>query len=187
MFQNLKNGFKKTKDKRVKFNAIFGGLILVFVLFWMLYYINAKIIYEVYKIELFLNYLKNFYLLIVFLLISSYFANKIYFWHFQKDKLLDVITKEQTNKSTLTIFEKIELVTFLLYKDFHLILLSIMFILVLTNYKIIDVYTFPIVSLITIFIYLRILINNYKRIDSNILLNIEYTGIVTDYSTKEEK
>lgn len=94
MFSNITQGFKKTRDARIKFNVIFGTFFMLFFVVSLTMYSLNQIFVKLFNFG-FLG--KDFYFVSIPLLIIvlTYYSFQFYYWYFQRDIIEKAFSKKE--------------------------------------------------------------------------------------------
>lgn len=185
---SIQERFDRTKDGRIKFNAIFASFLIVFITIWIIEFIYFSIFKYVFSVDLLIASITSTIVMLINLIIASYYSYASYYWHYQKNLIdRDYTEENEINNSSirLSTYQKFSLITYIMYKLAVLFLpISLMIFFLAKKSYIEEIEFFIIFSAVSYFLYF-IGKKMYFNIDRKNFINLKYHGYMTSYSEKK--
>lgn len=185
---SIQERFEKTKDGRIRFNAIFASFLVVFITIWIIEFIYFSIVNYIFDINILIANISSTITLLANIIIASYYSYASYYWYYQKNLIDRQYTKEnEINNSSikLSTYQKFSLITYIMYKLAVLFLpISLMIFLLAKKSYIEEIEFLFIFSAVTYFLFF-IGKKMYLNIDRKNFINLKYHGYMTSYSEKK--
>lgn len=184
---SIQERFVKTKDGRIRFNAIFASFLLVYMTIWIIEFVYFSIFKYIFSIDILIANISSTIIILVNIVISSYFSYASYYWHYQKN-LIDRDYAEENEKNNLSIklstYQTFSLITYIMYKLAVLFLPISLMIFLLAKKNYIEEIEFIIIFLAVTYFLFFIGKKMYLNIDRKNFINLKYHGHMTSYSEK---
>lgn len=185
---SLQERFEKTKDGRIRFNAIFASFLIVFMTIWIIEFMYFSIFKYVFGFDLLIANITSTIVMLINLIIASYYSYASYYWHYQKNLIdRDYAEENEINNSSikLSTYQNFSLITYIMYKLTVLFLpISLMIFLLAKKSYIEEIEFLFIFSAVTYFLFF-IGKKMYLNIDRKNFINLKYHGYMTSYSEKK--
>lgn len=187
MFGKMIYFFKKTKDKRLKFNIIMGSFVLILFANQVIVYAGLKVLSSLFDINI-LQYHMHYLILAVNFILSVHFSRLVYYFHYQNDLLVESFNGAKVLETFDDLSErnKINYVSYLIGKHYPFFAFAVLFInLINTKFNILwlTVVSIVIVGIIISKGIINLLVDsNFKTFN-----NFVDSGILTTYSVDNTK
>lgn len=185
---SLKERFNSTKDGRNRFNAIFSSFIIVFMTVWILEFIYFSIFKYIFGLEILIKNISSSCVIILNLIIASYYSYTSYYWHYQK-YLIDRDYKddnEMYNSSIqLNYSQTFSLITYVVYKLIILFFPLSLMMFIMTKNGYLEEIDFIVLIFMLFYFLFYIGKKMYINVDRQNFINLKYQGYMTTYSKEK--